>query len=165
MGIITPDYGLLFWMLVSFSIVLFILKKFAWKPILHGIKSREDLIAKSLRDAEYARNEVEKLEEKKVEILVKANAEKEAILNQAKAEKAKIIEEALQKAQSLSQKTIAQAQETIKRDKENAEFEIRSYATQIILQATEKILRRELEHKENAELQINEILKELTSQN
>lgn len=165
MGIITPDYGLLFWMLVSFSIFLFILKKFAWKPIIHGIKSREELIAKSLRDAEYARNEVAKLEERNAEIVAKANADKDAILAQARADRAKILDEAQEKAQVLAQKTINQAQETIKREKEAAQLEVRAYATQIIIQATEKILRKEFEKTQSTEAQINEIIKELTTKN
>lgn len=63
MGLVTPDYGLLFWMLLSFSIILYILKKFAWKPIIHALKNREDSIALSLKQAEQARAEIVKLQE------------------------------------------------------------------------------------------------------
>ncbi|PKP36147.1 MAG: ATP synthase F0 subunit B [Bacteroidetes bacterium HGW-Bacteroidetes-15] len=165
MGIITPDYGLLFWMLLSFSILLFILKKFAWKPILHGIKAREELIAKSLRDAEYARNEVAKLEERNAELLAKAHAQRDAVLAQAKIEKDKILEDAQQKAKVQTHKTIEQANETIRREKEAAQLELRAYATQIIIQATERILRKELKETKESEEQINSIIRELTSKN
>lgn len=165
MGIITPDYGLLFWMLLSFSILLFILKKFAWKPILQSIKSREELIAKSLRDAEYARNEVAKLEERNAELLAKANAERDAVLAQANLAKDKILADAQLRAQAQTQKTIDQANETIKREREVAQLEVRAYATQIIIQATERILRKELKDVDSSEAQINSIIKELTSKN
>jgi F-type H+-transporting ATPase subunit b len=165
MGIITPDYGLLFWMLLSFSILLFILKKFAWKPILQSIKSREELIAKSLRDAEYARNEVAKLEERNAELLAKANAERDAVLAQANLAKDKILADAQLRAQAQTQKTIEQANETIRREREVAQLEVRAYATQIIIQATERILRKELKDVDSSEAQINSIIKDLTSKN
>jgi F-type H+-transporting ATPase subunit b len=165
MGIITPDYGLLFWMLVSFSILLFILKKFAWKPILQSIKSREELISKSLRDAEYARNEVAKLEERNAELLAKVHAERDAVLTQANIAKDKILAEAQLKAKTQTQKTIEQANETIRREKEVAQLEVRAYATQIVIQASERILRKELTDAKSSEAQINSIIKELTSKN
>jgi len=84
MGLITPDYGLLFWMLISFGILLYILKKFAWKPILQGIRSREEKISKSLREAEQARNEVSKLEVRNLELVQKAKADRDAILLETK---------------------------------------------------------------------------------
>lgn len=165
MGLITPDYGLLFWMLLSFSLLIFILKKFAWKPILQGIKNREELISRSLREAEYARNEVAKLEEHNAQLLLKVEAEKDAIINQAKLTKEKILEEAQANAQAQAQKFLDQARETIRREKEAAQLELKAYASKIILQATERILRKELEDKGNFEKQVNSIIQELTSQN
>jgi F-type H+-transporting ATPase subunit b len=165
MGLITPDYGLLFWMLVSFGTLLFILKKYAWKPILQSIKSREELIAKSLRDAEYARNEVAKLEGRNVELLSKAQEERDIILSHARKQKDKIIEEAQVIAQAEAKKLIDQARVTISREKESAQNEVKIYASQIVLQAAERLLRKELKGKENYEEQINSIIQELSSQN
>lgn len=165
MGLITPDYGLLFWMLLSFSILMFILKKFAWKPIIQSIKNREDLIAKSLRDAEYARNEVAQIEERQAKVIAKAQAERDAILAQARKTKEKIIEEANAKAQMDSQRVIEQARETIKREKEAAQLEIKTYASKIVIQTTERILRSELKDKQKQDEQINSIIREISEQN
>jgi F-type H+-transporting ATPase subunit b len=165
MGLITPDYGLLFWMLLSFSILLFILKKYAWKPILQSIKSREELIAKSLRDAEYARNEMAKLEERNIGLLAKAQEDRDLIMAQARKQKDKIIEEAQVIAQAEAKKILDQARVEINRERESAQNEIKTYASQIVLQAAERLLRKELKDKVNYENQINLIIQELSSQN
>ncbi len=165
MGLITPDYGLLFWMLLSFSVLMYILKKFAWKTIIQSIKNREDLIAKSLRDAEYARNEVAQIEERQAKVIAKAQSDRDEILAQARKTKEKILEEANAKAQMDSQRTIEQARETIKREKEAAQLEIKTYASKIVIQTTERILRSELKDKQRQDEQINLIIKEISEQN
>ncbi|MDX9769362.1 MAG: F0F1 ATP synthase subunit B [Tenuifilaceae bacterium] len=165
MGLITPDYGLLFWMLVSFSILLFLLKKFAWKQIIYSIKSREDEVAKALREAEYARNEVAQLQERQAKVVAKAQAERDSILAEAKKNKERIIEEANAKALHDSTKMIEQARETISREKEAAQHELKQYASNIILQATERILRSELKDKGKHEEQISSIINEISTQN
>jgi F-type H+-transporting ATPase subunit b len=165
MGLITPDYGLLFWMLVSFSILVFLLKKFAWKQIINSIKSREEEVSKALREAEYARNEVAKLEERQAQVIAKAQAERESILAQAKKTKEKIIEDANNKSLKDSQRMIDQARETIRREKEAAQQELRAYTSSIVIQATERILRKELEDKGKYEDQINSIINEISIQN
>lgn len=165
MGLITPDYGLLFWMLLSFSILLLILKKFAWKPILQGIKNREEQISKSLREAEMARNEIVKLQVQIDELAKKALAEREQMMQEARKLKEKMIEEAGVKAQEEAQKLVAQARETIKREREAAQIELKAYASKIVLQVTELILRKELEDKGKHEEQVNALIKELSSMN
>jgi len=62
MGLVIPDYGLLFWMVFTFLIVMYILKKFAWKPILSSLKEREDSIEEALESAQQAREEMSKLQ-------------------------------------------------------------------------------------------------------
>ena len=165
MGLITPDYGLLFWMLVSFGILVFLLKKFAWKPILHGIKSREEQIAKSLREAETARSEISKLQVKIDEMALKAQAERDVIMQEAKKIKEKMIEEASIKAQEEAQKFISQAKETIRREKEAAKLELKVMSSKIVLQVAEQILRKELENSDKHEEQVNKLLSEISSQN
>jgi F-type H+-transporting ATPase subunit b len=165
MGLITPDYGLLFWMLVSFGILMFLLKKFAWKPILHGIKSREEMISKALHDADMARYEISKLEERGAQIINKAQSEGEAIILDAKKARVRIIEEANLKAQQDAQKFLDQARDIIKREKDVAQLEIKAYASKIILDATERILRRELQDKNKYEEQINLVIQELSAKN
>ena len=83
MELVTPGIGLLFWMLLSFSIVLVILKKFAWKPILNTLEEREDSIQKALISAEQARSEVAELKGQKEQILSEAKLEREKIIRLA----------------------------------------------------------------------------------
>lgn len=165
MGLITPDYGLLFWMMLSFGILLYILKKFAWKPILHGIKNREEQISRSLREAEMAREEIAKLQVQIDDMAKKAQAEREVIMQEAKKIKERMIEEAAEKAQQEAQKLIAQARDTIKREKDAAQAELKNYTSRIVLQVAEIILRRELEDKGKHEEQVNLLIKELSSKN
>lgn len=165
MGLISPDYGLLFWMLLSFSILMLILKKFAWKPILNEMKNREDTISKSLHDAEVARNEVSSIKQQSALIIEQAQLDRQAILDEAKNTKDRIIEEATSKAKEDVQKILDQARETVKREKEIAMLEIKSYASKIILEATERMLRKELEDKDKYEEQINLVIQGLSSQN
>jgi len=80
MGLVTPDFGLLFWMLLTFLIVLFILKKFAWKPILNSLKEREESIEDALKSAEKAREEMANLQASNEKILADARLEKEELL-------------------------------------------------------------------------------------
>ena len=83
MELVTPGIGLLFWMLLSFSIVLVLLKKFAWKPILNTLEEREDSIQKALISAEQARSEVAELKSQKEQILNEAKLEREKIIRLA----------------------------------------------------------------------------------
>ncbi len=94
MELITPDIGLIFWMTLSFAIVLAILKKFAWKPILQGLKDREDSIKESLSSAEKARDEMAKLQSDNEKLLDEARLERDEILKQALATANTIKEEA-----------------------------------------------------------------------
>ena len=94
MGFVTPDYGTIFWMLIIFGIVLFILKKFAWGPILKALKDRELSIAEALNSAEKARKDVAGLKASNDQIIAEARREKEIILKEARDIKDKIIAEA-----------------------------------------------------------------------
>lgn len=165
MGLITPDYGLVFWMLVSFGILIFILKKYAWKPILTGIKNREEQITKSLHEADLAREQIGKLHLQIEELSQKAKAERDAMMQEALTLKEKMIEEASLKAKEEAQKLLAEARETIKRDKESAQNELRSYTSKIAIQIAESILRHELDNKAMHERQIQDLLNEISSKN
>lgn len=165
MGLITPDYGLMFWMALSFTILFILLRKFAWKTIINSIKNREESISRALHSAEVARRELAQVEERTAELLAKANAEKSEIIAQANKSKNQIIHDAQQAAEREAAKLIAQAHEAIKREKESAQLEIKAYTSQIIMIAAERILRKEFENKDVYLEQIDSIIKELSSQN
>ena len=161
MGLVTPDYGLLFWMLLSFSIILFVLKKFAWKPILQGLKNREDSISKALRQAEEARAELAKIQEYSLELAEKARIEREKDFQEAKIFREKLIEEAKEEARLESQKMLEKARDAIKQEKELAKKELYVTVTSLAIELSEKILRKQFSEKEKQREYINELLKEM----
>jgi F-type H+-transporting ATPase subunit b len=165
MGLITPDYGLLVWMLISFGLVLFVLKKFAWKPIMEGLKSREETISKSLRQAEEARNEIKKLQEYNEELAEKARAERELALKEAKSLRDKIVEEAKAQAQAEAQKIIEKSKILIIQERENAQKELAQMVSKLALEITEKILRKEFSDKDKQIGYFKDLLSEISSKN
>lgn len=162
MGLVTPDYGLLFWTMLSFSILLFILRKFAWKPILLGLKSREESIAKALKQADEARAELTRIQESNRVLAEKARLEREHDLQEAKAFREKLIEEAKEEARAESQKMIEKAREIIKQEKEAAKKELYVTVASLALELSEKILRKQFSDKDKQTDYINELLKEMS---
>lgn len=162
MGLVTPDYGLLFWMLLFFSIVLFVLKKFAWKPILQGLKNREDNIAKALRQAEEAKLELAKVHEQNLELAEKARLDREKDLLEAKAFRAKLIDEAKEEARAEAQKMIEKARELIKQEKEAAKKELYVMVASLAIDLSEKILRKQFSDREMQKDYVDELIKEMS---
>jgi F-type H+-transporting ATPase subunit b len=162
MGLVTPDYGLLFWTMLSFSILLFILKKFAWKPILLGLKSREESIAKALKQADEARAELTRIQESNQVLAEKARLERERDFQEAKAFREKLIEEAKEEARAESQKMIEKAREIIKQEKEAAKKELYVAVASLALELSEKILRKQFSDKDKQTDYINELLSEMS---
>ena len=162
MGLVTPDYGLLFWTMLSFSILLFILRKFAWKPILLGLKSREESIAKALKQADEARAELTRIQESNRVLAEKARLERERDFQEAKAFREKLIEEAKEEARAESQKMIEKAREIIKQEKEAAKKELYVTVASLALELSEKILRKQFTDTEKQTDYINELLKAMS---
>lgn len=165
MGLITPDYGLVVWMLISFGLVLWVLKKFAWLPIMQGLKSREESISKSLRQAEEARDEIKKLQAYNEDLAEKARAERELALKEAKFLRDKIVEEAKAQAQAEAQKIIDKSKQLINQEKENAQKELAQIASKLALEITEKVLRQQFADKDKQLEYFKELLTEISSKN
>lgn len=144
MDLVIPDFGLLFWMVVSFTILLLLLKKFAWKPLLKMLQDREDEIAKSLDSANQAKLQMEKLVSSNEAMMREARAEREAMLREAKDAKDKIVAEAQTIAKAEADKIILAARREIEADKEAAKAELQSKVAELSVEIAEKILRREL---------------------
>ena len=144
MGLVTPDFGLIFWMLVSFGVVLFILKKFVWKPVLKTLKDRENSITDSLDSAKKAREEMSKLQDDNKKILSKARAERDELLKDAKTTKDNIIRQSELEAKEKANKIIANAQLEIENQKNKALAEIKEKVAELSIDIAEKVLKREL---------------------
>lgn len=162
MGLVTPDYGLLFWMLLSFSIILYILKRFAWKPIIHALKNREDSIALSLKQAEQARAEIVKLQEENKAMAEKARLEREKEFQETKALRDKLLVEAKEQARLETQKMLDKAREQILSEKEAAKKELYSTIVSMSVEISEKVLRKQLAEKDRQVEYINELLNEMS---
>lgn len=143
MGLVTPELGTFIWMLLSFGIVLLILAKYAWKPILSALKEREDSIEGSLRSAERAKEEMAELQADNERILQEARKEREAMLKEAKEMGSKLVSEAKQKATLEADKVIESARLNIESEKSAALGEIKAQVANLSVEIAEKILRQQ----------------------
>jgi F-type H+-transporting ATPase subunit b len=161
MALITPGIGLIFWMLISFSIVLFILKKYAWKPILESLKDRESSIANALSQAEKARQAMAELKADNETILKEAREEQSRILAEAREIRDKIVAEAKDKAQEEADKLVSVARENIENEKMAAMTEIKNHIATLSIDIAEKILKSQLAEDAKQKELVNTLLEDV----
>jgi F-type H+-transporting ATPase subunit b len=161
MELITPDLGLVFWMLVSFSIVFFILKKFAWPLILNSLKEREKSIENAIKAAERAKEEMQEMQASNQQLLESVNAEKAKILQESMELKDKIMEEARIKAVEESDKMIEKANQAIENEKRKALKEMKDYMVDLSVQIAEKIIQKDLHSSNDQEAFIKKQIDDL----
>ncbi|TDI66705.1 MAG: ATP synthase F0 subunit B [Bacteroidetes bacterium] len=163
MELITPDIGLIFWMTLSFAIVLAILKKFAWKPILQGLKDREDSIKESLSSAEKARDEMAKLQSDNEKLLDEARLERDEILKEALATANTIKEEAKNETSKISGKMIEDARTLINSEKQGALAEIKELVASLSMDIAERLMRRNLSDDKSQRELVDQFIKEINT--
>lgn len=161
MELITPGLGLVFWMTVTFSIVLFLLTKFAWKPILSALKEREDSIDSALSAAKKAKEDLENLQADNQRLLDEARVERDKMMKEAQATAQAIIQKAKDTASEEGAKELQAAKSAIQLEKQSALKEIEILAGSLSLQIAEKLLRKNLDNKEAQEALIQQYLKEV----
>ena len=157
MELLTPDIGLLTWSTVSFLFLMFILKKFAWKPIISSLDERNSSISDALAQAENARKEIAELSSRNEEILKEAKEERNNILREANKVKEEIIAEAKSKAQEDASKIMLTAKEDIEVQKLAVMADMKNAAAILSLEIAEKVLSRELTAKGEQEKFISEL--------
>jgi len=140
--------------------LLFLLRKYAWGPILGAVNERETSIKDALASAEAARAEMETLQSDNQRILKEARAEKEALLKEARNTRADLINTAKEEAQEEAQKILAQAQEAIQNEKRAAISELKEQVGSIAMDIAEKVLQKELESKDKQVELIDQLLKD-----
>ncbi|KRD11334.1 ATP F0F1 synthase subunit B [Flavobacterium sp. Root901] len=143
------EFGLFFWQVLIFVGLIFLLKKFAWKPILDAVNTREQGIKDALLSAENARQEMENLQADNQRILNEARAERDAMLKEAREMKEKMIADSKNEAQAQGQKMIEQAKAAIESEKNAAMAELKSQVSTLSLSIAEKLLKEELSNKES----------------
>lgn len=151
MELVTPGIGLVFWTTLAFLLLLFVLSKYAWRPILNAVKERELNIEVALQQAEKARAEMAKLTSDNEKLLAAAKEERVQILKEAKLVSEKIVEEAREKAKGEANKYLAEAKAEINTQKMAAITEVKNQVGLLAIELSEKILRKELAGKDSQE--------------
>ena len=160
MQLLTPDLGLLIWTLLAFLIVFFLLKKFAWPAIIKGLSDREQNIADAIASAEKVKLEMSQLKNDNEAFLTKAREERALLLKEAKEIKDKMISDAKEEAKAQAAKIVADAQVTINHQKMAAITDLKNQVGTLVIEVSEKILRRELSNKDEQELYIKQLASE-----
>ena len=160
MSLINPGFGLVIWMTIALLIVLFILKKYAWKPIMNALKEREDSIEDSLRAADKAREAMKDLKLDNEKLLRDAKDERDALMREARVIKEKIIEEAKERAGMEANNIVESAKKRIENEKKAALIEIKNTIATTSIEIAEKILREEFKDKKKQAAYIEGMLKE-----
>jgi len=140
--------GLFFWQTLLFVLLLFLLRKYAWKPILNAVNEREEGIKRALDSAEKAKREMENLQADNEKLLKEARAERDVMLKEAREMKTKLISDAKEEAKVEADKMIANAQAAIESEKKAAIAELKSQVASLSVEIAEKVVKSELSDKE-----------------
>tara|TARA_B100001123_G_scaffold444354_1_gene592941 strand:+ start:8617 stop:9111 length:495 start_codon:yes stop_codon:yes gene_type:complete len=158
--LVQPDPGLFFWTIATFLVLLFLLAKFAWKPLLQALESRQEMIKKSLNDAERAKQELEEVQLESNRIVAQARSEAETIIATSRSEGAKLREDLREKAQSEAQSIVSNAEQQIQQERDRALSQIREEAVDVSLSVASKLIQRNLSKEDNEKI-IEEALKQV----
>jgi len=161
MELLLPKLGLLIWTLLAFLIVFFLLKKMAWPAIIKGLRDREQGIADSLATAEKVRAEMAQLKNENEALLALAREERAQLLKEARETKDRIISEAKEQAKVEANKIITESQLAINTQKMAAITDVKNQVGKLVIEVSEKVLRRELSNKESQETHIKGLVDEV----
>ena len=158
--LVQPDPGLFIWTILTFLVLVTLLAKFAWRPLLQALDSRQELIRKSLDDAQQARQELERLQHESSQIIRQARVDAEAVVAQSRSDAARLREELRQKAKAEAEGIVRNAERQIQLETQRALQQIRHEAVDLSVMIASKILRRNLTKEDNEKL-IEEALKQV----
>ncbi len=162
MDLVTPGFGLVFWTTITFVLLMFLLGKFAWKPIIGAVNARNKSIEDALKLAETTKEEMKQLQADNEKIIAEARRERDALLKEAREMKDQLITQAKKEASDESQKILQAAKQAIETEKKNAIQELKTQVAEISIEIAEKILAKELENKKASEEIITNSLDKLT---
>ncbi|MDA9318949.1 F0F1 ATP synthase subunit B [Flavobacteriaceae bacterium] len=154
--------GLFFWQTIIFILLIFLLKKFAWKPILDAVNEREEGIKNALLSAEKAKEEMASLQSDNEETLKKARSERDSLLKEAREIKQQLIDEAKNEAKNEAKKIISQAQETIQNEKNAAIVDLKNQVASLSIDIAEKVLKEKLSNDQSQMNLVKDLVKEVT---
>jgi F-type H+-transporting ATPase subunit b len=161
--LVQPDPGLFVWTILTFLILVALLARFAWRPLLQALERRQATIAQSLEDAQRARQELERLQRESVQIMAQARAEAESMLARSRSDAEALREELKQKARTEAAGIVKNAERQIQLETARAVQQIRHEAVDLSVAIASKILRRQVTREDNEAL-IQDALKQVESQ-
>ncbi len=162
--LVQPDPGLFIWTIITFLVLLFLLAKFAWKPLMAMLDKREDMIRESLDNVEKAKDELERINAESGEMLAQAREEAQNILKQSKETAEKLKSDVLNQAEEKARLIRQEAEASIETAKDKALAEIKSEVVDLSLQIAGKLIRKNISAQENQDL-IEQSLRQMTSKN
>ena len=161
MELVTPSIGLIVWQTIAFLLLVFLLTKFAWKPVMKSINERERSIEDALTKAEMAKEEMAKLTTENEQLLKQARFERDEILKEAKELKDQIVSDAKTSAQAEGAKMIEKARLEIENQKIAALAEVKGQVAALSIEIAEKVLRKQFEDQNKQEALVSDLLKEV----
>lgn len=161
-GLLSVDQGLAFWTTLTFLLLLFLLRKYAWKPILTALKQRESAIKESLEQAEKAKEEAKKILSQNEANLAKAEEESKKIIEQSRQYAENLKQQILAESKAQAKKMIDDASSEIERKKLAALDELKIQIAQIAVDAASKIIRENLDSEKNKNL-VQNYIKEISN--
>ncbi len=165
MELFNPESGLIIWMLLVFGTVVFILGKFAWRPIVNAINKREEYIANAIKVADEANEKLARIDDEKTAILTQAREEYNTILKDVQVLKEKLIADAKGQAQTEAEKIVENARQTIIKEKEQALKDVRNQVAKLSIDIAGKVLRKNLESEPAQKELVDKILDEVATLN
>lgn len=160
-SILTPDFGLLFWMLLAFLVVFGLLAKFGFPTVIKAVEDRKNFIDESLKNAREANEKLANIKAESEKILREAREQQAQIIKEAMATRDSIIDEAKGKAQAEGQQLLEEAKKQIAAEKESALSDIRSQVADLSVQIAEKVIRRQLQSDGEQERYIQRMLNDV----
>lgn len=155
------SFGLFFWQILVLLVLIFLLRKFAWKPILESLNKREEGIQKALDSAEEAKKEMQNLKADNEKMKQEARQERDAMLKEAQDMKKQMISEAAEEAAKKADDIIAKAQSTIQSEKNAAIDELRQQVAMYSIEIAEKVLQQELKNEKDQKKLVNKYLEDV----
>ncbi|WP_300964083.1 F0F1 ATP synthase subunit B [uncultured Duncaniella sp.] len=165
MELFTPDFGLIFWMFVSFAILFVILWRWGWPAIMKGVSDRADLIDKGVEYAQSAKEQLDHAREEADKYIADARRQQAEMLREADKMKTQIIEEACAAAQSEAKKVMDSAKQSIEQERKAAQEQFRNEVSTFALDIAQKVVRNQMKEEKAQEKLVNSLLDEIEKQN
>ncbi|WP_280121937.1 F0F1 ATP synthase subunit B [Duncaniella muricolitica] len=165
MELFTPDFGLIFWMFVSFAILFVILWRWGWPAIMKGVSDRADLIDKGVEYAQSAKQQLDHAREEADKYIADARRQQAEMLREADKMKTQIIEEARAAAQSEAKKVMVSAKQSIEQERKAAQEQFRNEVSTFALDIAQKVVRNQMKEEKAQEKLVNSLLDEIEKQN